>query len=384
MQENNERFRAVKFRFETDAGIQWERYMIVADHIPLFRVNQWLELKSIRKASTGLEYAKKLALFLNWLNNRNVSYENATNRHVRQFLHFLIFGDLQDGRIKSLQATVSSSTLTQFITTITGFYRWLDSISQTEMTWRSKSVSAHRSFLYGQIYSYEYRYLVDGYSAMLKPGRDYIKWYDADTKEKLCDNFNTLRDEAVLRLTFEGFRIDEVLSVTLDSYNATYRVIQPTRSKGRTNAYGRNNHLRVVALPEKTCNMLNSYIRTERAVAETESNYISQYLFINLNSGKMQGAPLRYHNYLKILKRCAKRAGLDASKIRTHNGRSTKIMEFLEHQALHPEDNITDGIIMESLGWRSFASIDHYRDHNNQIIAKAVMEKLHKRSGKDG
>jgi len=34
---------------------------------------------------------------------------------------------------------------------------------------------------------------------------------------------------------------------------------------------------------------------------------------------------------------------------------------------------------MESLGWRSFTSIDHYRDHNNQIIAKAVMEKLHKR-----
>nr|WP_300561841.1 tyrosine-type recombinase/integrase [uncultured Oscillibacter sp.] len=177
---------------------------------------------------------------------------------------------------------------------------------------------------------------------------------------------------------YTRFRIDEVLSITLDSYNATDRIVQPTRSKGRANANRKSNSLRVVALPEKTCNIIDRYIQTERATAETESGRISQYLFINLNSGKAQGTPLRYHNYLKILKRCAERAGLDPSKIRTHNGRSTKAMEFLEHQALHPEDSITDGIIMESFGWRSFSSIDHYRNHNNQIIAKSVMEKLHK------
>ena len=218
------------------------------------------------------------------------------------------------------------------------------------MLWNSKRIRANKSFLYDQIYNYEYTYLVDGYAAMLKPGRDYIKWYDEVTKDALCNNFLTLRDEAVLRLTIEGFRIDEVLSITLDSYNATDRIVQPTRSKGRASATKRNNPLRVVALPEKTCNIIDRYIQTEQAIAEMKSGRISQYLFINLNSGRTQGTPLRYHNYLKILKRCAERAGLDPRKIRTHNGRSTKVMEFLEHQALHPKDNITDGIIMESFG----------------------------------
>lgn len=383
MRENAKRFRAVRFRFETDTGTDWERYMITDNYIPCFRVNQWLELKSIRKASTGQEYAKKMTVFLNWLDSNGVSFENATNRHVRQFLHFLIFGDMQDGKILSLQSSASSSTLEKYITVITNFYRWLDEVSQTEMLWKSKSIHAGQSFLYGQIYSYEYWYLVDGYAAMLKPGRDYLKWYDENTKRALCGNFQTLRDEAVLRLTFEGFRIDEALSVTFDSYNATERLIQPTRSKGKTDAHRGNNRLRLVALPESVCSVLNRYIQTERAIAETGSEKISQYLFINLNAGKAQGEPLRYRNYLKILKRCAKRAGLDESKIRTHNGRSTKVMEFLEHQALHPEDNITDGIIMESFGWRSFSSIDHYRDHNNPIIAKAVMEKLHKGGEQD-
>lgn len=182
----------------------------------------------------------------------------------------------------------------------------------------------------------------------------------------------------MLRLTFEGFRIDEVLSVTLDSYDAIEQLVQPTRSKGRANARNGENKLRLVALPKKTCEVIDKYIQTERADAESESGKLSQYLFINLNSGKRQGLPMSYHNYLKILKRCATRAGLDAAKIRTHNGRSTKVMEFLEHQSLHPEDNITDGIIMESFGWRSFSSIDHYRNHNNPIIAKSVMEKLHR------
>lgn len=172
MEENKRRFRAVKFRFEIDIGTYWERYMITDNHIPLFRVNQWLEKKSMRKASTGLEYAKKMAVFLNWLDNYDVSYENATNRHVRQFLHFLIFGELQDAKIKSIQTTVSSSTLRGYIAVITGFYKWLDDICQTEMIWSSKHIQANKSFLYGQIYSYEYQYLVDSYAAMLKPGRD--------------------------------------------------------------------------------------------------------------------------------------------------------------------------------------------------------------------
>lgn len=378
MENSSKKYKVVKFRFVTDIGTFCERYMIIKDYIPFFRINQWLELKSIRKISTGREYAKKLVVFLNWLDSQEISFEAATNYHVHQFLHFLIFGHLQDEKILSVQSTLSSSTLQSYITVITSFYRWLDEISQTEMLWNSKTIGANKSFLYGQIYNYEYNYLVDGYVAMLKPGRDYIKWYDEETKDALCNNFLTLRDEAVLRLTFEGFRIDEVLSITLESYNATDRIVQPTRSKGRANANRRSNPLRVVALPEKTCNIIDRYIQTERATAETESGRISQYLFINLNSSRTQGTPLRYHNYLKILKRCAERAGLDPSKIRTHNGRSTKAMEFLEHQTLHPEDNITDGIIMESFGWRSFSSIDHYRNHNNQIIAKSVMEKLHK------
>ena len=156
-------FRVVVFRFETDASTNYTRYMITKNYMPFFPGNQWLELKSIRKTSTGKEYAKKLVAFLNWLDSRKVTYENATNHHVREFLHELVFGNLADEKVLSLQSSVGYSTLTKYVTVITGFYGWLDDMRQTEMLWKKKSVQANCSFLYGQIYSREYRYLIDGY-----------------------------------------------------------------------------------------------------------------------------------------------------------------------------------------------------------------------------
>ena len=97
----------------------------------------------------------------------------------------------------------------------------------------------------------------------------------------MCENFLTLRDEAVFRLTLEGFRIDEALSVKLDNYNPVERIIQLTRSKGRATVTGESrNHLRTVALPAATCKLIDDYIATEKMIAENESGVIGQYLIL--------------------------------------------------------------------------------------------------------
>lgn len=102
------RFRVAIFRFVTGSKTASVKYMITDNYIPLFRVNQWLELKSIRKASTGQEYAKKLVAFFNWLDNYDISFENATNHHIQQFLHYLIFGDMLNEKLLTAESSVSS------------------------------------------------------------------------------------------------------------------------------------------------------------------------------------------------------------------------------------------------------------------------------------
>lgn len=378
------RFRLVRFAFETREDKIAYRHMITDKQFPLLEVNQWLESKAIHKTSTAREYGKMLVVFLNDLSDNGLEYDEATNRHVKKFILKLIYGDAEDLKLRFYDTAVVCSTAGRYLTVITEFYRWLASNYETNITFQTKTDTyrAKKAFLYGQIYSYDYQYILDASLPRQKSRREYIKWYSNAEKAALCSGFETLRDEAVFGITLEGFRIDEVLSMTLSHYDSVEQTIQPTRSKGKQNAHpNRTNHLRLVALPTELCELLKRYIQTERMVAENESGIISDMLFINLQSSNAQGRPLSYGNYYKILKRCAARAGFDPKKIRTHSGRSTKVMEYLEHQALYPEDGIDDSVIMESFGWNSVDSILPYRNHNNPIIAKAIMKKIHKKRG---
>lgn len=305
---------------------------------------------------------------------------------MKSFINYVIYGDRQAANSISLTPLVTYNTLSGYIVAVTEFYKWLENNYESNMEFEIKTDRHYvkKSFFYGQIYSQDYKYLIDKNIPLLKPKREFIKWYTDEEKDVLCKNFKCLRDEAVFRLTLEGFRIDEVLSMELGNYDALKRLIQPMRSKGKLSAYSaENNTLRTVALPQKTCDIIDRYILEERTVAENESGVINQNLFINIKKGADFGQPLAYRNYLKILKRCAKRAGLAPDKIRTHSGRSTKVMEYIEHQVKHPEDGITDVILMECFGWKNIDSIQPYKNHNNPAVAIEIMKKLHAKENSD-
>ena len=175
-------------------------------------------------------------------------------------------------------------------------------------------------------------------------------------------------------------RIDEVLSIKLSSYDQFEKSIQPTRSKGKATINdGEENTLRTIYLDDIIANCLDKYIITERTEAENSSEKYNEWMFINIRNGKSQGEVLSQANYRKILKTASFRAGLDPNKIRTHSGRSTKAMQLIEQQVLHPEDGISDLIIRELMGWKRIDSIDPYKQNNNKTIAKEASKKTQRR-----
>lgn len=378
------RFQVKRFLFETRSDEAVGRYMLTDSFIPLNAPNQFIEMKSIRKIGTGRQYAIKLAVFFNYLNQyHHIEYDSAGNSHVQKFIDYLIYGDRSDLRIHDPGSAPRASTLKGYITAITEFYRWLDHNYETDMTFHTETTrhSARQSFLYGQIYEYEYKYIVRRTLPDLNANREYIKWYDEDQKAALFGNFTTLRDEAVFRLTLEGFRIDEALSMRLSDYDSRTRKIQPSRSKARRPAVkqGRNT-LRTVIISEDCRDVLDRYIQTERTRAENGSGIISEWIFINLRAGADFGKPLSYRNYLAILKRCAVRAGLDSALIRTHSGRSTRVMELLERGVLEPESKMSEAELMLHFGWRSAESIKPYINSDSEIMIKSAADR-HKPGG---
>ena len=359
-----------------------KRWMIVDNKIPVYELTEWVELKSLRKASTGREYANKLSVFLNFLSERNIEYDQASRNDVLAFIDFLIYGLSQNDKVININnSSVTYNTLSLYITVITEFYKWLYQKVNGELPIldSTRRKLSGKSFLYGQIYDFSYFTVIEKRIRMLKSSREYIKWYTEEEKETLISNFLTLRDQSIFLITLEGMRIDEVLSIRLSDYDNERHILRPSRSKGRETSTVEKSELRPVVLPERTYKILDAYIFTERADAEAKSGGLSEWLFINLRSSNSLGNPLSYRSFWETMKRCAKRAGFDESKIRTHSGRSTKVMEILEHQSKHPEDGITDVIIMELMGWKSMNSINPYKQEDNMIIAMEAAKKIHNR-----
>lgn len=283
-----------------------------------------------------------------------------------------------------IRRTACATTLSGYVSTITDFYCWLDQNYGSEMIfYEGERKCRHQSYLYGQIYTYKYKNLINRILPDVKGSREYIKWYTEEEKDLLCSGFRTLRDEAVFQLTLEGFRIDEVLSMRLDNYNAAERLIHPSRSKHKQSAVaGHENMLRTVRLNEKTVKVLNNYLFAERPTAENASGNISDWIFINLKCHTI-GQPLYYFNFRKILRSCAVRCGLESAKIRTHSGRITKVMDVLEHNATNPDEAKSDIEIMQMLGWSQIDSIQPYMNHKSEIMAHAAYKRRKKDSGKE-
>jgi len=376
------RFQVKRFLFETTTGEAICRFMLTDHFLPMLAPNQYIEMKSVNKLGTGKSHAHKLCVFFNYLHEKyHTNYDVATNRQVLAFIDHFIYGDRENLRILDPQDSVCYSTLSGYVSAITDFYRWLDQTYGSEMVfYEGERRCRPQSYLYGQIYTYKHKYLIDRMLPDVKGSREYIKWYTDEEKEQICIKFNTLRDEAVFRLTLEGFRIDEALSMRRADYHAAERLIQPSRSKRRQPAStGHENKLRTVRISKETAKVLNEYLFVERPSAENAGGTISDWIFLNLR-GSSVGQPLSYHNFRKILKSCAERCGLEPEKIRTHSGRSTKVMEVLENNALHPEDTKSDIQIKALFGWSSIDSITPYMNHNSEIMANAAY-KRHKKGG---
>ena len=376
------RFQVKRFLFETTRGEAVCRFMLTDRLLPMLAPNQYIEMKSVNKLGTGKSHAYKLCVFFNFLHEKcHADYDTATNRQVLAFIDQLVYGNRENLIILHPQDSLCYSTLTGYVNAITDFYRWLDQTYGSEMMfYEGERICRTQSYLYGQIYTYKYKYLINRMLPDVKSRREYIKWYTEEEKELLCGGFLTLRDEAVFRLTLEGFRIDEVLSMCLKNYNATERLIQPSRSKRRQSATkGHENQLRTVRISEETAKVLNAYLFVERPSAENAERVISDWIFINLK-GSSVGQPLSYHNFRKILRNCAQRCGLSSDKIRTHSGRSTKVMDVLENNALHHEKAKSDIQIKALFGWSSIDSIQPYMNHNSEIMANAAYQR-HKKDG---
>lgn len=362
-----DRFKSIKAETLDIANNKAYTYYVVDDGLPVFQVNEFLDTKRDSE-NTVRKYSNIMSRFLNYLNQRDMDYFEADNNVVEDYIKFRIYGG--DSNLTLLKSTINYKTIMDDITVIKAFYLWLSRrCTRLNMSFYNEKRNIKSSFLYAEISTFDGEEIVSKHLHSLRESKEYIKWYTEEQVEAILSNLSTTRDKAIFLCTLDGgMRIDEVLSVQRKDYDVERQCIIPTRSKSAK--------LRTVKLSKRACDMIEDYLLGEREDAEYNSKIRSQYLFINIKKGENQGKPVGYDNFLKILKRAAKRAGLPEDQIRTHSGRSSKAMEYLKAQARHPELNLTDSQIATNMGWENINTIKHYKDHQNEELGLMAHEKI--------
>lgn len=354
-----------------------KRYFIIDNEngLPVHLINKYLYKAGIRSINTNRKYAGHICVWLNYLNMKNKLYCQATLKDVLNFIDFKIFELDENKKVINYEGPITYSTLSGYITALTELYKCIEGLDDASvMEFKTKEMNANKSYYYGQIYSYDYKYIVEERIRSLKQSREYIKWYTKDEIIAIASNFNTIRDKAIFLTTYiTGMRIDEVISIILSDFKQEENTVTPSRSKST----GENAN-RILFIGSALESVYNNYLWNERLLVESETD-CCDYLFINLRKDNNRGKPIKYRSYIDILKRTAKRAGIDAEKIRTHSGRSTHTMDLLYWQAEHPEDPLTDEQIRLIMGWSSTRSIDLYKKHRDIRLAKESAKKAYGR-----
>lgn len=361
----------VEYAIFEQSGKSVRKAIITDNLLPHIELTHWLGCIETDRPNTRKRYAYAILSYIRYFDQLGIHYKNVTKKrqiksYIKHFVHML------DQNIETKEPQKSWKTVINNLSVIASFCDYLE---DEYLEYKSP------------FQKYEYQTKDENATRIVcrnsglglpnikfKAKRSYRKWYTNEEIEALSTNFLTLRDKCVFLISINaGCRIDEILNIQRDEYNSEERQIWIEKSKTIP---------RFVTLDRETCNEIDRYLQTEWQEAETKSNKIIDFMFVNLRRGEI-GKQVSYRNMYGILKDCAKRAGMDPLKVIFHAGRSTKAQEVLEAQVLNPQLGITDVLIMEMFGWSSINSILPYKKEFNAKIAKVASDKIFERRRKN-
>jgi site-specific recombinase XerD len=357
----------------TDGGY-WERWYVYLNNVPITDVNNFLRWKSIRSSLTGRTYAYAIAVWMNFLADREKTFLSAEINDFKAYVNNLVYR--VDKNIISISQKISFSTLSGYINVVGSFYKWLEDMTEISFAidsnpesygWREKKRKKRKPNRFWQIYESSLNEMLDIDVRGLRQTKLTKQWLTEIQKTAIINQLRSDRDKSIFLLLLEGMRIDEVLSLHHQDFDSNELMVKPRRSKGKI----RIDDIRFVYFTDpRTETYLTRYVQTERADLETELNEFILPLFVNLKHTQHYGKEVSYRNYLEILKRAVKKAGLDSKHIATHVGRRTHVQEML--------DAGQDGdAIKVRVGWSSTLPLKAYTDSKRTLkrIAERMREK---------
>lgn len=329
-----------------------ECYLILNNGIPEIDINRVFinqvnkitkEEKRSGRCSSTLQH--QFCKFLNYLEENNINYINASLSDIEDFLCDL---QLKDG--------IKNSTIHSYINIIVNIYEELylrDYKLHSSLISYNAGLLIHKSKDRSVAKHTVINLLKVKFSKEKKEYAmpSYLKWYSFEEIEKISLVLPLEYSCIFLISVFTGYRFDSVVSIFDKDFNPVECSVKNSRSKsGLTH---------VAFLPKYVIDMIEKYRMHIRSL---RYNGKSDYLFLNPS-----GETIRYHSYNQALKKAGEK--LNMPPLHTHAGRSTFLAMLrtyqLEKRRLG-EPVFSDIDLMLLMDWKTLSSLENY-DKMNRV-----------------
>ncbi len=348
-------------------------YVICFNDIPDFYLSLYLKQKSINKTKTPKTYGEKLTFFLNYHYKQNINYSEIDLQSIQKFFLYLINFNSEDNF--SNIPRVSYSTIITYKSAIIDFYKFYSAHKNDNILKLDTKRNLVKNNISWKEVQETIKITLNIYLKKYKlNNKEYIKEYTSEEIKAIYSQLNSLRNKSIFLLSLHGMRIDEILSITLDSYNGFLETVSPTRSKGKNSL----DKQRSIVLNEQCIKVIENYILNERNIALQKVIYNSPYLFVNLKINKYDKklTPLSYINFYNSFLSAAKRANI-SNYVRIHSGRSHRASELLDFMN-NDKINFTDEYLRQIMGWNNIESSKPYIEHKNRKKALDISREIAK------
>lgn len=274
-------------------------------------VTDFLIFLSVKNYSpnTIKNYAFDLKCYFSYLNRIDRKYDVIRPSELVEYLNTLRNGSANSKRDRNLPGNLSASTIKRMLSSVSSFYSWLESISDTRnpqlttIDYINYPVSrSYRGFL---SFAYKQNQITSKLIKIKQPKR-LPRPVAEDDFTVLLKSLKTWRDKAILFLGLQGgMRIGEILGLCFEDVNFRKKeIFIRFRDNNPNQARVKGMRDRVIYIEEpESLSCLNNYILFERPESE------SKYIFLAAK-GRSRGSPLTYQGIYTVFEHYCRKLGM--------------------------------------------------------------------------
>lgn len=283
-------------------------------------VNEYLDYQALRgrAANTLRAYARDLKIFFEFLEQRNLLYDQINIKLIQEYVEYLRSPD-ESVIFLNVESRRSPSTINRMVGTVHGFYYYQAAMNYISNPIVTKEVNGPNSIFRGVLYHTLKNNHAKQSILKIKESNYHIHLFTATETQAMLEALPTVRDKLIFKFLIQsGARISEVLALQIEDvpvpdFSSEISVLHHVKSKGR---------YRDIYIPATLLAELDSYIIEHRSSVKTEHSYV----FITQHPHQ-RNKPISYRGLYEVFKRAGKKAGIN---FRFHDTRHTFVTRLVE------------------------------------------------------